>query len=113
MANTVGGLRSIQSTSPRPTYDRGQRPIDTGESRPVQLRPVAAPVNRYAPPPVPPQDTRLKQLADALSSLNPFRLDRIFQSIKLLRNTHTANNRRDNRAPAFEVLHQGRPRSIS
>lgn len=71
MANTVGGLRSIQSTSPRPTYDRGQRPIDTGESRPVQLRPVAAPVNRYAPPPVPPQETRLKQLADALSSLNP------------------------------------------
>ena len=71
MANTVGGLRPIQSTSPRPTYDRGQRPIDTGESRPVQLRPAAAPVNRYAPPPVPPQDTRLKQLADALSSLNP------------------------------------------
>ncbi len=71
MADTVGGLRSIQSTSPRPTYDRGQRPIDTGESRPVQLRPVAAPVNRYAPPPVPSQDTRLKQLADALSSVNP------------------------------------------
>ena len=46
MADTVGGLRSIQSTSPRPTYDRGQRPIDTGDSRPVQLRPVAAPVNR-------------------------------------------------------------------
>ena len=71
MANTVGGLRPVQSTSPRPTYDRGQRPIDTGDSRPVQLRPAAAPVNRYAPPPVPPQDTRLKQLADALSSLNP------------------------------------------
>ena len=71
MANTVGGLRPIQSTSPRPSYDRGQRPIDTGDSRPVQLRPAAAPVNRYAPPPVPSQDTRLKQLADALSSLNP------------------------------------------
>ena len=71
MANTVGGLRPVQSTSPRPTYDRGQRPIDTGDSRPVQLRPAAAPVNRYAPPPVPSQDTRLKQLADALSSLNP------------------------------------------
>ena len=71
MANKVGGLRPIQATSPRPSYDRGQRPIDTEEPRPVQLRPAAAPVNRYAPPPAPPQDTRLKQLADALSSLNP------------------------------------------
>lgn len=68
MVNTVGGLRSIQSERPRPTYDRGQRPIDTGDSRPVQVRPVATPVNRYSGQP---NDQRLLQLAEALSKLNP------------------------------------------
>lgn len=73
MANTVGGLRSVQSL--RPTYknDRAARPLvnTKGGGQGESLRPVATPVNRYQAPPVAPQDQRLAKLADALAQLNP------------------------------------------
>lgn len=73
MANTVGGLRSVQSL--RPTYknDRAARPLvnTKGGGQGESLRPVATPVSRYEAPPAAPQDQRLAQLADALAQLNP------------------------------------------
>jgi hypothetical protein len=73
MANTVGGLRSVQSS--RPTYKnaRAARPLvnTKGGGQGESLRPVATPVSRYQAPPAAPQDQRLAQLADALAQLNP------------------------------------------
>lgn len=71
MAAQIGGLRAVQSERPLPTYDRGQRPIQTGDGRAESLRPAASPVNRYSAPPVAPQDNRLRQLAEALGQLSP------------------------------------------
>lgn len=73
MANTVGGLRSVQSL--RPTYKnaRAARPLvnTKGGGQGEPLRPVATPVSRYQVPPAVPQDQRLAQLADALAQLSP------------------------------------------
>lgn len=71
MAAQVGGLRPVQAERPLPTYDRGQRSIAPDSGRSEQLRPAASPVSRYSAPTTAPQDTRLRQLADALASFNP------------------------------------------
>lgn len=72
MAN-VNGLRPVQSQRPVPKYDRGTRSLlgGQGQAQSPSLRPAASPVSTYSAPPVPSQDQRLAQLADALAELNP------------------------------------------
>ncbi|MBX6334645.1 hypothetical protein IRY61_04895 [Candidatus Saccharibacteria bacterium] len=72
MASNVVGLRSVQTDRIIPKRERDNRPLinQRDNQQRERLSPAASPVSTYQAPPALPQDRRLEQLADALSSLN-------------------------------------------
>ena len=67
---TVDGLRPLQTDNVVQDYDRGQRPLSPEARKAEALRPQAAPVSRFEAQ-ADPANTRLGQLAEALSQINP------------------------------------------